>query len=280
MKLLSLRFLCLASLVGCNGIAARRSPFLVQKSATIAAQSNQAVLHTQDTATVVPTGIPRGGDCSETNPTLLFKIAVGVLSQSAALLGILLASLSFSDLVPSKVYNQPLLELLASMVVVFGSSFVGAFVDGSLSAATNQALNPTKVLGSPDWYANLQKPNWTPPGWVFPIMWLIVSKPTQLCATSRIFKYSTGGVDVKALALYTTTLALGDTWNKVFFGLECIGLGTLVITIYFAALLATAYSFYQIDALAGYYMLPTCGWVAVATMLQYSIDFLNKNKQK
>ena len=75
---------------------------------------------------------------------------------------------------------------------------------------------------------------------------------------------------------YYRTVRYIQAWNKVFFGLECIGRGTVVITFFYAALLASAYLFYQIDDLAGYYMLPTCGWVTVATALQYSIYFLNK----
>ena len=129
--------------------------------------------------------------------------------------------------------------------------------------------------------------------WVFPIMWLIVAKPTQLCALSRIFKHGVQQVTVEnslsssittifpsfAILVYTTHLALGDTWNKVFFGLQCIGRGTAVISIFFAFLLASTYLFYTIDAGAGYYMLPTCGWVFVATALQWSIYLKNKSKR-
>jgi tryptophan-rich sensory protein len=82
-----------------------------------------------------------------------------------------------------------------------------------MSAATNQALNPNKVLGDPNWYKNLVKPSWNPPGWVFPIMWLIVSKPTQLCAMSRMLKFGIKGNEKEsmlALAAYTTHLALGN----------------------------------------------------------------------
>merc|ERR1711957_671228 len=123
---------------------------------------------------------------------------------------------------------------------------------------------------------------WNPPGWVFPIMWLIISKPTQLCAISRIFKYgkevveisdgvTTSSIPLFPVFIYTTTLALGDAWNKVFFGLECIGKGTFVISVFFSFLLASTYLFYNIDHTAGYYMLPTCAWVFVATALQWSI---------
>jgi hypothetical protein len=38
--------------------------------------------------------------------------------------------------------------------------------------------------------------------------------------------------------------------------------------------------FYAIDPVAGYYMLPTCGWVTVATALQWSIYFKNKKSIK
>lgn len=64
-------------------------------------------------------------------------------------------------------------------------------------------------------------------------------------------------------------------WNKVFFELQCIGLGTVTITIFYALLLASAYLFSNIETKAGYFLLPTCGWVSVATALQYSIYFKN-----
>ena len=51
-----------------------------------------------------------------------------------------------------------------------------------------------------------------------------------------------------------------------------------MITLFYAALLGSAYLFYNIDKGAGYYLLPTCGWVTVATALQYSIYFNNKDK--
>lgn len=228
--------------------------------------------------------VPRGGACNDSNPALATKIGTTTVAESAALLGILWSSVRSSSGLPPgfpRVFGQPLVELLASFFVVFGSSFVGAVVDGSLSAATNQALNPNKVQGDPNWYANLVKPWWNPPGWVFPIMWLVVSKPTQLCALSRMLKFGVGADrdgSLVALAAYTTHLALGNAWNKVFFGLECIGRGTFVISLFYAALLATAYLFYQINPGAGYYMLPTCGWVTVATALQWSIYFNNQKK--
>jgi hypothetical protein len=177
-----------------------------------------------DTTSIINT-VPRGGACSDSDSALFAKITTTTIAESVVLLGVLLTSVKLSEttfpgssMIPS-IYNLPLLELIASFMVIFGSSFFGALVDGSLSAATNQALNPSKVLGDPNWYANLKKPTWNPPGWIFPIMWLLISKPTQLSAVSRILKYGngTGGAvtssttsHLLALFVYTTHLALGD----------------------------------------------------------------------
>ncbi|KAG7347213.1 CrtTspO/MBR-related proteinK domain containing protein [Nitzschia inconspicua] len=227
----------------------------------------------------------RGGGCSDSDPTLFFKIGLGSILEAALMLGTIVASVKVSDKYPSipTVFDLPLLELLASFVIIFASSLFGSIVDGSLSVASNQVLSPNVVPGDPGWYSKLKKPSWNPPGWVFPIMWLIVSKPTQLCAVSRILKFGISkGEDgatklpLAILGMYVFHLSLGDAWNKVFFGLQCPGRGAAVITLFFGCLITSAYLFFTLDEQAGYYMLPTIGWVAIATALNWNIYRNNK----
>ena len=85
-----------------------------------------------------------------------------------------------------------------------------------LSAASKQVLDPNSTP-NPDWYSGLKKPKWNPPGWIFPIMWLIISKPTQFIAVSKLLAtQSKNGVHYPNLPVlaYCTHLALGDAWNK------------------------------------------------------------------
>jgi len=284
MKFTIFKFLGLASIL--HGVVAKQQPTTTSLTTTI---STKKVARTflprgsSSKATSSPLDL-RGGACSDSDPVLFLKLGTTGVFESAALFGILYSSVllaassKYPDWIPS-ILNEPLISLLASMLVVFGSSFVGAIVEGGMSSATNQALKANEIPGDANWYSKLKKPSWTPPGYVFPIMWLIVSKPTQLCALSRMIKFGLGSDTpgtLFALAVYTSHLALGDAWNKVFFGLECIGRGTFVISLFYGALLASAYLFYNIDKGAGYYMLPTCAWVTVATALQYSIYFKNK----
>ena len=178
-----------------------------------------------------------------------------------------------SENLPS-IYGLNVVQWASFVLVIFASSFIGSFVDGGLSAATNQVLDPDVVPGDPDWYANLNRPRWEPPGWVFPIMWLIVSKPTQLVAVGRMFGAGSGAVsggpNWAALAVYCSHLSLGDAWNKVFFGFQCPGRGAAIITAFFGLLLTSAGLFWNVDEVAGRFMLPTCAWVSVATALNWS----------
>ena len=191
--------------------------------------------------------------------------------------------------------------------VIFGSSYFGQIIDIGMSAATWQVMSPNEIPGDADRYLNLRKPNWNPPGWLFPIMWLIVSKPTQLAA---VWKLMTSNGQKNKLEfpffVYCVHLSLGDAWNKVFFEFvsilpftiqltnllfftyfttyhvqpnilqQCIGRGVVVIFAFWSILLYSAYLFYNVDPSAGILVLPTCLWVAVAAALNWSIYILNK----
>mmetsp|Transcript_20511 Transcript_20511/g.36867 ORF Transcript_20511/g.36867 Transcript_20511/m.36867 type:complete len:118 (-) Transcript_20511:91-444(-) len=112
-------------------------------------------------------------------------------------------------------------------------------------------------------------------------MWLIVSKPTQYAAVWKLITRTTSNPNTLSIPLlaYCTHLSLGDAWNKVFFGLECTGRGLAVITAFWSVLWSSAYLFYKVDPVAGYLLLPTCGWVSVAASLNLSIYLLNKDDE-
>ena len=216
---------------------------------------------------------PRGGASSLTTLT---HAALGAVFEAGALLGVVKAARALPPgassaiarlkILPSDtIKGLPAAEWFAWCVIIFGSSAVGSAVDGSLRAATNQILMPTRVAGEQGWYASLDKPRWEPPGFVFPVMWLLVSKPTQLLAVAKVCSSSVGGEGEEAAALpwvpqlaaYCLHLALGDAWNKVFFGQQKVFAGALMISVFYGALLASAYLFSLVDPVAGLLMVPT-----------------------
>mmetsp|Transcript_14657 Transcript_14657/g.20940 ORF Transcript_14657/g.20940 Transcript_14657/m.20940 type:complete len:305 (+) Transcript_14657:108-1022(+) len=237
----------------------------------------------------------RGGEgrnYSDSNPIIFLKVGLNVFVQTGALLGAIYAGAAFPLVFKYKtmpvVQGLPLTLWLALISIIFGSSFFGSLVEGGLSQATKQVLNPTVLLGEPNWYSSLKRPSWEPPGWVFPIMWVIVSKPTQLVAVSRLITQlnkNSGGDDSRIIMLlpwrellvYCIHLSLGVAWNKVFFGMQSPGRGMVVITAFFFFLTTSSYLFFTMDKLAGRFMIPTCAWVCIASALNWYI-YLNNNK--
>lgn len=239
-----------------------------------------ALMTTQNTPDVSPTVVRGGGKakaCCDTDATLLAKTGISAILETLALLGVFYAGKEVAENTNNlgTVLGLPISQWISILLVVFGSSFFGSFVDGGMSVATQQAVDPNVVPGDSKWYGNLKKPSWNPPGWVFPIMWLIVSKPTQAVALGKLFQ-TTDAIPWDILAVYCAHLSLGDTWNKIFFGFQCTGKGAAVISVFFGLLLCSAYLFSGVDDAAGKFMLPTCGWVLIATALNWNIYLNNK----
>ena len=90
--------------------------------------------------------------CSDANAVVLAKVGVNAALETAALWGILYAGTKFARRVPFLGKQQlelaglPLPQWMSILAVVFGSSFWSSLVDGSVSAATQQALDPNGSL--------------------------------------------------------------------------------------------------------------------------------------
>ena len=192
---------------------------------------------------------------------------------------------------PSSLGGLPPLLYVSFWILTYAASVVTKLANGGVSISIQQSLLPTETP-SPEWYASLKKPSWNPPGWLFPIMWLLVSKPTQFLALRQVFlaaasssSSSTSSILPKqsiilSLSIYCIHLALGNTWNDVFFGFQRVGLGLAVIGLFWSTLVATAVLFYRVTPTAGYWMLPTVGWVTVASCLNGAIYKLNQPNKK
>ena len=135
----------------------------------------------------------RSGASGDSHSVHFAKIGVNVILETATMLGVLVGTKKLAERVQifPPVAGLPLIQWMGIFLIIFASSFLGSIVEGGLSVASNQVLDPNKIPGDSAWYSKLKKPIWNPPGWLFPIMWLIVSKPTQMIAVSKILKKAT-----------------------------------------------------------------------------------------
>jgi len=122
------------------------------------------------------------------------------------------------------------------------------------------------------WYAGLDKPSWTPPNVLFPIVWLILYTSMSIAAT-RIAIMPNNDL---ALALWGLQICINTLWSAVFFGKQKILLGAYIIAALWIAVLATTAAFWPLDTTAAVLMVPYLGWGTFALALNISVWHHNK----
>jgi translocator protein len=132
--------------------------------------------------------------------------------------------------------------------------------------------------GVRDWYPKLQKPSFTPPGWVFAPVWtlLYAMMGLSLYLASQRRKEEDDGVWRASRVLFGTQLALNVLWSYVFFRRRSPGWALVEILFLWVAIAATIFAFSRISRIAGLLLLPYLLWTSFAAVLNHSIWHLNR----
>ncbi|MEM9767314.1 MAG: tryptophan-rich sensory protein [Cyanobacteria bacterium P01_D01_bin.71] len=194
--------------------------------------------------------------------TVTLKYAGATVAQVAAMVGLLWGM----DLLVSRL---PLATLPSAVTTTLACAFF-AFV--TLRSRFFSLLDNTRNSGR---YQALQRPNWAPPPLAFPIVWMSIA---VLRVMSAYLVWSALGQHFLCwpLILFVVHLSLGDTWNTIF---TVEGrLGTAVPVVIMGPLLSVIVviaSYYRTLPLAGWIILPSAVWLAIATVLCISLWRLN-----
>ena len=123
-----------------------------------------------------------------------------------------------------------------------------------------------------DWYMNLNKAPWTPPGWVFGVAWTII----MICFSIYLTELFSFKINTKIVLLFTIQFFLNVIWNYVFFNQHLIGLGLLTIVLltilifyFFFIFNENRMQFFR------YLLIPYMLWLCVATSLNAYILIKN-----
>jgi tryptophan-rich sensory protein len=125
------------------------------------------------------------------------------------------------------------------------------------------------------WYAGLNKPDLTPPSWVFGPVWTVLY---ILMGFSLYLIIQSGlkSMEVKVgLALFVLQLMLNVGWSFFFFGQHSTFWGLLAIVLLWAVLLCTIIQVFRISFAAALLLLPVLVWITFAAVLNYQIMILN-----
>ena len=137
------------------------------------------------------------------------------------------------------------------------------------------ATLPGAATPPDEWYQTLAKPDWTPPGWVFPVVWTTLY---VLMGTAAWMVWCTAkekGSMRGPLSVFLIQLALNAAWTPTFFGAHRILAALLVIMALWLAILVTMLAFRKVSLAAASLLAPYFVWVSIATVLNFEIWRLN-----
>jgi tryptophan-rich sensory protein len=159
-----------------------------------------------------------------------------------------------------KVWARQAGALMVFVLLVYLVSATGAFFTG-------QSVD--------DWYNQIKKPSWTPPGSVIGTVWFILYATIALSGW-LVWRKRHSAVTWGAMMAWGAQLVLNALWSFCFFGLRNPSLAFGELVLLWLAILITVLMAYRISKPAAYLLLPYIAWVTFAGFLNLHIWLLNR----
>lgn len=152
------------------------------------------------------------------------------------------------------------------------SKFILNIIFCQLSGVIGSTFTRSSVL---TWYAELDKPTFNPPDWIFAPVWFILYF-TMGTSSYLIWNKGIKNKSVKiSLIIFLFQLILNALWTYLFFGLRSPLFAFIDITALWIVILLVILNFYKLSKTAGILLIPYFLWVGFAGILNYYILILN-----
>lgn len=132
------------------------------------------------------------------------------------------------------------------------------------------AIGSVASTRAPEFYAQLERPAWSPPSWLFGPVWTTLYVLMGLAAW--LVWRERHRADVRApLVVFALQLALNALWSWLFFAWRMGGAALAEILLLAAAIVLTMVLFRRVRPLAAALLVPYLAWVLFATALTVSL---------
>ena len=148
----------------------------------------------------------------------------------------------------------------------FGSLLILAMLVAAVAAFSAQ-FDPG------DWYAQLDKPSWNPPDWVFAPVWTLIY---IAIAIAGWLIWRAIGLAHFVLPIWGLQLVLNALWSALFFGWHRPGLALLDLILLLILIVAFVVLARRRSVLASLLFVPYAVWVAFAGVLNLVIWRVNQ----
>lgn len=150
------------------------------------------------------------------------------------------------------------LGLLAWLMITFSAAAVGGFASASAG----------------DFYRDLVRPAWAPPGWLFGPVWSVLYALMGISAWLVWRARGFAGAR-RALHVFILQLAVNALWTWLFFVWRMGGLAFAEILLLWLLIVVTVGMFWRVDRMAAVLLMPYLAWVSFASALTLATWRLN-----
>jgi len=129
------------------------------------------------------------------------------------------------------------------------------------------------LLGNPNSFDMINKPSFTPPSILFPIVWTILY--ILMGISAYIIIISNDSDKRKAYVIYILQLIVNGLWTLFFFRLGWYLFSFIWILLLITLVIIMIDRFYKINKVSGYLQLPYLLWLIFASILNFAVYLLN-----
>jgi translocator protein len=126
------------------------------------------------------------------------------------------------------------------------------------------------------WYSTLIKPSWAPPSWLFGPVWTFLYLIIIVTFGLVFYKVLTGKIPWVVAIPFVLNLIFNFAFTPIQFGLKNNLLAAVDIGLVLSTLIWSFAAIFPYISLVVYANIPYMAWVAFATVLQFTITYLNK----
>ena len=121
----------------------------------------------------------------------------------------------------------------------------------------------------------IAQPPLSPPGWVFPVVWVILYALMGIGA-ARIYQAPPSGARSRGLNLFIVQLVVNFFWSPIFFNLQAFGLAFFWLLMLWGLVLWMIFTFRKTDPTAAKLQIPYFLWLTFAAYLNLGVWYLNR----
>jgi len=118
--------------------------------------------------------------------------------------------------------------------------------------------------------ATVNKPVFTPPGWVFPVVWSVLFALMGISA-ARIYLSEPSRNRNWGLNLFLIQLAVNFFWPLIFFNLQAFGIAFVWLILLWVLVAVVIRLFWKVDRTSAWLLVPYIVWLTFAVGLNVAI---------